>query len=340
VNPGTDADRPGAHALRVGLDIGGTKTEAVAVDAGGDVVGTVRLPTEPGADAVVATAIAAVRALADELAIAPTGFASIGVGVPGAVDPGTGRVSHAVNLGVEGLELGALLAARVGRPVAVENDVNAAALGAAQVLGMPADASLAYLNLGTGLAAGLVLDGRLRCGVTGVAGEIGHLPVDPDGVLCRCGQRGCLETLASGSALARAWPTTAPDPVRALFDAADSGDADATAVRVRLLDSTAVAVRMLVLAVDVDVVALGGGVASIGAPLLDGVRGVLARWAADSPFLASLDLPGRVRLVPRARPVAAIGAALVGAALVGDAGVGGALPGAPLTAASVGGSTT
>ena len=83
---------------------------------------------------------------------------------------------------------------------------------------------MAYLNLGTGLAAGIVLDGRLLRGGHGVAGEIGHIPVDPAGVVCGCGQRGCLETLASGSAIARMWPTDDPLPARELFDAADAGD--------------------------------------------------------------------------------------------------------------------
>jgi glucokinase len=196
--------------------------------------------------------------------------------------------------------------------VRVENDVNAAALGAFHLLDRSAAQSMAYLNLGTGLAAGLVLGGRLWRGVRGVAGEIGHIPFDPAGPLCPCGQRGCLELYASGSAVARQWPSDHPLPVRALFDAAASGDAAALAVRDGLLECTAAAVRILVLAVDVDDVVIGGGISRLGDELLDGVRAVISRWEADSAFVTSLGLGERLQLLPADFPAAAVGAAFVG----------------------------
>ena len=303
-------------ALRVGIDIGGTKTDAVAVDGGGAVLGELRLPTGFGAEAVVASTTEAVSALASQLRVEPRDFSSLGIGIPGSVDSGTGRVAHAVNLGLDGLELGAELTARFGVEAHVENDVNAAALGAYARLAS-ADrtiSSMAYLNLGTGLAAGLVLAGRLWRGSRGNAGEIGHIPIDPAGPLCPCGQRGCLETLASGSAVSRQWPTDHPWPVQALFEAAQAGDAAAEAVWERLLGNVASAVRLLVLTVDVDRVVIGGGISSLGEPLLDGVRDTLDGWAASSPFLASLGLRERVELVPAGFPAAAVGAALVGVA--------------------------
>lgn len=171
---------------------------------------------------------------------------------------------------------------------------------------------MAYLNLGTGLAAGLVLGGRLWRGSRGTAGEIGHIPVDPTGPLCSCGQRGCLEMMASGSAVARQWPSSHASPVHALFEAADGGDPSALEVRARLLENVAAAVRVLVLTVDVDCVVIGGGLSSVGQPLVDGVRDILDLWAVTSPFLASLGLADRVQLVPAGFPAAAVGAALVG----------------------------
>jgi glucokinase len=298
--------------LRVGIDIGGTKTDAVAIDADGAVAHELRLATGFGADSVLATAVAAVQGLAREAGHAPDVFASIGIGIPGAVDVASGRVEHAVNLGLSGLDLGSEVAARLGRSVRVENDVNAAALGAFALLGRTSAQSMAYLNLGTGLAAGLVLGGRLWRGSRGVAGEIGHIPVDPAGPLCPCGQRGCLELMASGSAVARQWPTDDPKPVRALFAAADAGDPLAVEVRERLVDNVAAAVRLLVLTVDVDDVVIGGGLSSLGDELLGDVRAVLERWASTSEFLASLQLSSRVALVPKGSNAAAIGAALVG----------------------------
>jgi predicted NBD/HSP70 family sugar kinase len=292
------------------VDIGGTKTEAVAIDDAGLVISEVRVPTGFGAEAVVASTVAAVTGLAERLGTTSTAFGAIGVGVPGAVDPASGRVAHAVNLGLDGLALGDELAARLGVRVRLENDVNVAALGAFHLLGHGPERSMAYLNLGTGLAAGLVLGGALWRGSRGTAGEIGHIPVDPAGELCSCGQRGCLELLASGSAVARQWPTEHPRPVQNLFEAAAAGDALAIEVRARFIDNVASAVRVLVLTVDVDDVVIGGGITSLGAPLLEAIRGVLTTWSAQSEFLASLELPSRVVLAP-AGPVASVGAALL-----------------------------
>lgn len=321
--------------MRLGIDIGGTKTAAVAIGADGALSDQVRMPTGFGADEVVATALRTVERMA-ELA-GGGGFSSIGIGIPGAVDSDTGRVAHAVNLGLEGLDLGPRLADRLRVEVRVENDVKAAALGAQHLLAA-ADGrgtrSMAYLNLGTGLAAGIVLDGRLLRGGHGVAGEIGHIPIDPDGERCGCGQRGCLETVASGWAIARRWPVAgggadavtgrglavagaaggASDghPARDLFDAAAAGDPRAIEVRESFLTGVAAAVRLLVLTTDVDDVVIGGGLAALGGELLEGAHRILNGWADSSAFLASLDLPARVQVIPQGFPAAAVGAALVG----------------------------
>jgi glucokinase len=306
--------------VRLGIDIGGTKTAAVAIGADGQVSDQLRLPTGFGADAVIETAVESVLRMSELAGLGAPAFDSIGVGVPGAVDGATGRVRHAVNLGFEGLELGARLTDRLGVEVRIENDVKAAALGAHHLLGLadgplegerPAH-SMAYLNLGTGLAAGVVLDGRLHRGSHGIAGEIGHIPVDPAGAACACGQRGCLETIASGSAISRRWVTDAAQPAFELFEAAGRGDEAAVAIREEFLGGVAAAVRVLVLTVDVDVVVIGGGVSELGGALIDGVRRTLVRWAEASPFIESLGLDRRVQIVPPGFPAAAVGAALVG----------------------------
>jgi len=221
-----------------------------------------------------------------------------------------GVVQHAVNLGLaESLPLRDLLAAELGTPVTVENDANAATLGAVAQTGQQ---DLVYLSIGTGLAAGLAIGGRLRRGVHGAAGEVGHIPVDPQGLPCTCGQTGCLETVASGSAVAAAWPVADQHPAEALFAAAAAGDPKAIAVRDRFAAGVAATVRVLCLAVDPAVVVLGGGVSHLGDPLRVAVAAALLDQAAEAPFLAALDLAGRLRILPPDVPVAALGAALIG----------------------------
>lgn len=296
--------------MKIGLDIGGTKTAAVLIDAGGKIVYDFVLPTGYGPDAVLASAMGAVDELTSRAGIKSASLSSIGVGVPGVVNAATGVVSHAVNLGLQSFDLGTELAMRAGTRVEVENDVNAAALGMCHILADDSIHSLAYLNLGTGLAAGLVLYGKLWRGSRGTAGEIGHIPVDPEGSLCACGQYGCLELSASGSAVARLWPSDHPRPLEALFDAAVNGDPRAIEVQSKLIENIAAAVRVLVLSVDVDVVVIGGGMSALGDPLILAVRETLDRWALGSPFLNSLALASRVKLAPALFPAAAVGAAL------------------------------
>jgi glucokinase len=297
--------------MKVGLDIGGTKTDAVAVDDNGEIAGRVRLATGWGPDAVIRTVLEAVRVLGTQDAVDASSIRSVGIGIPGQVEPGTARVVHAVNLGVDELDLAAALAPHLGVPVQVENDVKAAAFGAFALHG--GSGSMAYLNLGTGIAAGIVSDGTLWRGARGTAGEVGHISVDPAGPLCRCGQHGCIEALAGGGAIAERWGRPGALPVRDVFDAADAGDPAARGLRAGLATGVAAAVRVLVLTADVDVVVLGGGVTALGDRLMADVSAELAASAEASPFMRSLQLQDRVTLLPAGSPAAALGAALIGA---------------------------
>jgi glucokinase len=301
------------RAVRVGLDVGGTKIDAVAVSPSGEIIGRLRRPTGWGDAAVVASIVLAVRMLAAENAIAMADIGSVGIGIPGLVDVASGRVLHAVNLGVESLDLAARAQAELGIPFRVENDVKAAALGAAVLRG--ATGSMAYLNLGTGVAAGIVIDGRIHRGSRGTAGEVGHISVDPRGRVCGCGQRGCIETLCGGGALAKAWGRPGALPVKDIIDAADAGDADALRLRADLHHGGAAAVRVLVLSADVDTVIIGGGLTALGPRLEDGIRSALQTDAEASPFMRSLHLDERIEMLPAGSPAAAFGAALVGAAV-------------------------
>ena len=298
--------------MRVGVDIGGTKTDAVVLDGAGSVAHSLRVPTGWGDAAVLATATDAVVRLAGEAGIAASAFDSIGVGIPGAVDAEHGIVTHARNLGVAQLDLGGMLSRNLGTPVRVENDVNAAALGAFHQLGLASDSSMAYLNLGTGLAAGIVLRGKLWRGSRGAAGEIGHILIDPAGPLDGDGQPGALEVMASGSGIASQWQD-GDGSVHGMLAAAEAGDTVAAGIRRGLFEAVASAVRILILTVDVDLVVIGGGISTMGDELLHPLQAVIAQWETDSPFITSLELASRIRILPPNAQTAATGAAWLGA---------------------------
>lgn len=305
--------------MRLGFDVGGTKTDAVVVAPDGGIVARVRRPTGWGAERVVETITDLVGELAQTVGVAASDFSSIGIGMPGQVAPGSATVTHAVNLGVEELDLGRAVGALFGVPVRAENDVKAAAVGAHALRGAAfegaegrADA-MAYLNLGTGIAVGFVVEGRLWRGARGTAGEVGHISVDPNGPLCKCGQHGCIEAYAGGGAVAERWGRPGALPVRDVFDAADAGDAQAIALRRGLVHGVASAIRVIVLSTDVETVVLGGGVTALGDRMLSLVVEDLANSAVASPFMGSLRLAQRVELLPPGSPAAALGAAIIGA---------------------------
>lgn len=298
--------------MKLGLDVGGTKTDAVAVEADGTIAGRIRIPTGWGADAVITTILDAITALRQEVSFEESAIESVGVGIPGLVDAHAGRVLHAVNLGVESLDLVEAARRIIDVPFAVENDVKAAALGAGALRG---DArSMAYLNLGTGVAAGIVVDGKLWRGSRGIAGEVGHISVDPNGRVCGCGQRGCVETFCGGGAVARAWGRPGALPILDIFDAAEQSDAEAISLRQGIARGAAAAVRILVLSADVETVVFGGGLTSLGDRLRDDIVAELRQEAETSAFMRSLRLDERIELLPAGSPAAALGAALVGAA--------------------------
>jgi glucokinase len=296
--------------LAVGLDIGATTTRAAVIDASGASVALATAPSGHGPRAVIDVAVRTLERATSSVGRTPPDIALLGVGIPGRVDHRLGTVSYAVNLGIDGevLPVAALLHESTGASIHVENDVNAAALGAHRLLAARGSVTdLAYLSIGTGIAAGLVLDGHLRRGLAGVAGEIGHLPVDSQGPLCVCGQRGCLESIASGAAIAKRFPTTQISSALALAEAAASGDPEAVAIWREVTDGLARAVQVLVLTTDVNTIVLGGGVGSLAA-VGAGIREGLQRLTTRTPFLEALDLAGRLRTLDSETPVGAIGA--------------------------------
>jgi glucokinase len=313
--------------LLVGVDVGGSKIAVLVVDVDGTVCARRHVPAtwaEP--DEAVAQIAAVIHDTVADAGATLADVAAVGIGVPGRVDTNSGDVTFAVNLGWQHLPLGRRLGDALGVPCVVENDVRAAAVGLHKAAPFRSTDDLVYLGIGTGISAGVVLDGRLHRGVRGLAGEIGHVVLDPDGAPCACGLRGCFETIAGGAGIARAALSaidageatslaggegngadrasdgTGADRASAgpsaadVFAAAETGDPLAR----RLVDTAAAAIaRMvheLVLAYDVELVVIGGGISRAGAPLLERIRAGLERIAAPSAFAAELLSETDIRL--------------------------------------------
>jgi len=301
-----DGHRPGPVA---GIDIGGTKIATLIVDAAGAVLGRATHASSVGDQGGAVQAIAA--CLDEALAAAELrreDLVAVGVGVPGRVDPKRGHVTLAVNLGWTDFALRDALELELGLPVVIENDVRAAAIGLHErhVVGDAND--LAYLAVGTGIAAGVVLDGRLHRGARGLAGEIGHAIVDSDGPRCVCGQQGCLEAFASGPSIARRANATNAE---AVYDAAAAGDPAAQELVDDVGRRLAWAIHTLVLTYDVQRVVVGGGVSHAGTPFEAPLRRELARLRAASDLAGELLPADIVDVLPPESEAGAWGAVAV-----------------------------
>jgi glucokinase len=301
------------RGLLVGVDVGGSKIAVLVTDTALAVRGRHTLPADVGApERAVDVIVGAIEAALAHARSDIRAVAAVGVGVPGRVDSVAGTVTQAVNLGWYDLPLGPRLAEVFGAPVALENDVRAGALGLRErrVLGDVDD--FAYLSVGTGIAAGIVLDGRLRRGPRGLAGEIGHIVVDVNGPACPCGLRGCLETVAAGPAVARRAAEALAaggrsvlrdvSPLRAsdVYEAAAAGDPLAVRVADDVAALLARAVHLLAMAYDLEVVAVGGGLARARDAFLDPLLRALDRLRDASPLAREVLVPGVVHLLPTA----------------------------------------
>ena len=253
--------------MRIGIDLGGTKIEAIALSPAGQEITRLRVTTPRD----YAASLDAIVALVGELERAAGAAGTVGVGIPGTVVPRTGLVKNANSTWLNGRPLERDLEGRLGRPVRVMNDANCFALSEATD-GAAAGAQVVFgVILGTGVGGGIVVDGRCLSGANLIAGEWGHNPLPwltPDeqpGPPCYCGKRGCVEAWLSGPGFERDHAQHAGVTLsgQEIVGAAARGDAAAAASLARYYDRLSRALASLINVLDPDVVVLGGGMSNI-----------------------------------------------------------------------------
>ncbi|MGI8418256.1 MAG: ROK family protein [Nakamurella sp.] len=260
---------PATSPLLIGVDIGGSKIAAGLVSAAtSTVLHRMTAPTPRGAEAI----LAATERLIAELAGGQP-IAAVGVGVAGVVRDGVVVSAGSTMTDWARTDVAGRLSAMIGRPVVVQNDVRAAAVG--ELVSGPTVDRMVFVSIGTGVGGALVLDGRLQTGAVGAAGELGHLLVDRHGALaCGCGRLDHLEAVLAGPAIAAAYRAATNEalPTIEIVRRASSGDTVALQV---ISNSAATAGRApagLAVALDVEAVVLGGGVAAAGELLTSPLR--------------------------------------------------------------------
>jgi fructokinase len=254
--------------LRIGIDLGGTKIEGLALGDDRREIDRRRVPAPRGS---YADSVRAVADLVSAIESAAGDRATVGVGIPGVVSPASGLVKNANSTWLNGHPLAEDLSRALGREVRLANDANCFALSEATD-GAAAGASVVFgVIIGTGTGGGLVVNGRLVAGANAIGGEWGHNPLpSPDdrerpGPPCYCGRSGCIETFLSGPALARDYITLGGEDLTAAEVAlrADRGDPRAIECLERYEDRFARAIASVINIVDPDVIVLGGGLSNI-----------------------------------------------------------------------------
>lgn len=290
-----------------GLDIGGTKIEVLIVDGELNQKARVRRPTDTRSTSHLLESINLAYCEALQKADGPNQPVSrVGLAVPGLVDPETGQVHLAVNLNLDSYALGEALSAEFGVPTVLENDVRAAAVGSHYYIRQNESLQhLAYLSIGTGIAAGLILNGRLFRGANGMAGEIGHIIVEPGGFRCGCGAYGCLEAMAAGPAVARFGreilaPTQGDGPItaEAVYRAASEGEPEAQEIIRRVSGYLSWAIQLLIMTYDVEKVVLGGGVTRSGAAFLNPILKEMAKLRSSTALAKTMLPDSKIALLP------------------------------------------
>jgi len=305
----------------VGIDVGGTTIKGAAVFGDGSIAYKTEIPTESelGSEHMLANMAQLARDVVAEAGWSFDDVKGIGVGIPAlGINFATGVVEEAVNIGWKDVPLAEDLGRRLGKPVQVENDANAAALGEALAGGGKGFRDALCVTLGTGVGGGVIVEGKVVHGSNGCGGEIGHITILREGGrLCGCGRYGCLETISSATGIvkeaeARLAAGAASALVgqelstRVIFEAAVKGDAVAQEVVAYALDTLGFALANIGVTTNPQVIVVGGGVSKAGEALLRPLQEAFARYAVPRVTAGTT-----IRLAELGNDAGVIGAALL-----------------------------
>ncbi|MFC1864222.1 ROK family protein [Chloroflexota bacterium] len=274
--------------LILGIDLGGTKILTAVVDTQGKILSRDHsiTPAKEGQQAVVRSILESVGRVLDQAHIAAADLPAIGLGVPGLSNPETGILFTSPNLpGLIDVPLRDIIEKELGRKAFLINDANAAAIGELHFGAGRGARNFIYITVSTGIGGGIIVDGKIYTGSMGAAGELGHMVIDDDGPPCNCGNRGCWETLASGTALARearhriktgaatsilelAGGDAEKINAEAIHEAAQAGDKLATELIAKTAYYLGVGLANLINIFNPETIIIGGGLSNIGDALL------------------------------------------------------------------------
>lgn len=288
-------DGDAVPTIRIGIDFGGTKIEAAALDADGAFLARLRTPNPGDYDA----AIRDVRGLIAQVEREIGAVGTIGIGTPGSISPRTGLMRNANSTYLNGRAFREDLEAALERPVRMANDANCLALSEA-VDGAAAGARVAFaVIIGTGCGGGLVVDGRIVEGANGIAGEWGHIPLpwataaEHPGPACWCGQHGCLESWVSGTGFRRDHCERTGQHLDGaeIIAAMRAGDAAAAATFAAYVDRLGRALALIANLVDPDSFVLGGGMSNV-TEIYDALPAAIGRYTFSDGWSAQI-VPAR-----------------------------------------------
>ncbi len=296
----------------VGVDIGGTKINVLVVDEHDTKLAEFTAPTDVSSEQnTLDSIVTAIKTAVQQANKNLENVIGVGIGLPGKIDHTTGYVDIAVNLNWQNYPAGQNLEYNLNIPCRLENDVRLAALGCHYYL-HPDVNNLIYVTIGTGVAAGVIINGQLYRGSNNIAGEFGHSVVDPNGPICKCGNRGCLEAFVAGPAFANYAKQAATGILAEIntqkeatavdvFNAAKQNDPTALNIIQNIGSILGRGLQNLIMTYDPDKIILGGGVSQAGNIFLQSILREWQRQTSSSPLAAELLKSTKLELAPKNR---------------------------------------